>query len=257
MKLEGKVALITGAGSGIGKAIALLFAHEGADIAVNDIDLASAEATAAEVKTLGRRAAAVMADVSNEPDVRDMVSAVLKDLGAINILVNNAGISGAGPTVDTDMADWDREVDVLLRGPFLCSREAGRWMIGHGGGKIVNIASVVGMIGFAESLPYGAAKAGLINLTRGLATEWGRFSISVNCIAPGFVRTPLKVKGKGMSQAEAARLMARVPFGRAGEPEEIARAALFLASDDASYITGVTLPVDGGFIAYGHAPDNQ
>jgi 3-oxoacyl-[acyl-carrier protein] reductase len=250
MKLEGKVALVTGAGSGIGEAIALLFAREGADIAANDIDLPSADKTATAAKKMGRRAIAVQADVAEAGEVDAMVDRVIKELGGVHILVNNAGIGGGGPVLEESLETWDRVVNVSLRGAYLCSRGAGRWMASHNTGNIVNIASIAGMKGSVNMSGYAVAKAGVINLTRALAMEWARYNIHVNCIAPGIINTPL-TRRTIAHQYTPERLRERVPLGRMGESEEVARVALFLASDDASYITGVTIPVDGGILFKG------
>lgn len=249
MKLERKVALITGAGSGIGQAIALLFASEGADIAVNDVDLPSAQATAARVERVGRRAIVAQADVSNPGEVGAMVSKVISELGGVHILVNNAGIPEHGPLIEEQTVErWDRVVAVILRGTYLCTRRVGQWMAANGGGKIVNIASVAGVVGAPTMAGYGAAKAGVINLTRSLAADWGKYRINVNCIAPGVIDTPL-TRRTIAAWYPPDEITRRIPLGRMGEAEEVAKAALFLASDDASYITGVTLPVDGGRLA--------
>lgn len=249
MKLEGKVALVTGAGSGIGQAIAVLFAREGADIAVNDIDAISAQATAARIERLERKAIVVPADVADAGQVGAMVSRTIEELGGAHILVNNAGIPAHGPMIEEQTAErWDRVVAVILRGTYLCSRRVGTWMASHGGGKIVNISSVAGMISSPSLASYGAAKAGVINLTRSLAADWGKYRINVNAIAPGVIDTPL-TRRTIAAWSTPDEINRRIPLGRMGEAEDVARAALFLVSDDASYITGVTLPVDGGRMA--------
>ena len=251
MKLEGKVALVTGAGSGIGQAIALLFAREGADIAVNDIELSSAEETADAVKKIGRRAIAVKADVAESDEVDAMVDRVISELGGVHILVNNAGIAVHGPLLEEQTPEnWDRVVSVILRGTYLCSRRAGQWMVSHKTGKIINIASLAGILGSANLTGYGAGKAGVINLTRALAVDWGKHNINVNCVAPGVTNTPLTERALA-HWFNLEQITERIPLGRMGEPEDIAQAALFLASDDARHITGVTLPVDGGRLAGG------
>ncbi len=252
MKLEGKVALITGAGAGIGEAIALLFAEEGADIAVNDIDLPSAEKTAAAVKKTGRRAIAVKADVANEDEVDAMVERVIAEMGGVDILVNNAGIGDVhGPLLEVQTPEkWDWVVGVILRGTYLCSRRVGRWMAEQKSGKIVNISSVAGTKGVPTMDSYGAAKAGVINLTQSLAVDWGRYNINVNSIAPGLIDTPLTQRTV-LTWASPEQITERNPLGRMGEAVEIAQAALFLVSDEAAYITGVILPVDGGMSARG------
>jgi len=250
MKLDGKVALVTGAGSGLGEAIALLFAREGADIAVNDIDLKSAEKTAAEITKMGRRAIAIKADVTAVAEVNAMVERVISELGGIDILVNNAGIGGGGPVLEESLETWDRVVSVHLRGAYLCSRGAGRWMSSHKTGTIVNMASIAGMKGSVNMNAYSSAKGGVIILTRALAMEWAKYNIRVNCIAPGIINTP-------MTQHTAAvwctpeRLKEMVPLGRMGESEEVAKLALFLASSDSSYITAITIPIDGGMLYRG------
>ncbi|MBN1191203.1 MAG: SDR family oxidoreductase [Dehalococcoidales bacterium] len=252
MKLEGKVALITGAGSGIGEGCALVFAKEGADIAVNDIDLAAAEKTAAAVRNLGRRAVALKADVANAAEVEAMVDRAIKELGGIHILINNAGSTLGGPILEEKLEDWDRMINIVLRGTYLCTRFAGRWMVANKTGKIVNISSIQGLLGSARMSSYVSAKAGVMALTRSTAAEWAQYGINVNCIAPGIVDTPMTQRtiAKFMTPE---RLAAHVPLNRMGKPEDMAKTALFLCSDDASFITGVTIPVDGGTInAGGH-----
>jgi 3-oxoacyl-[acyl-carrier protein] reductase len=244
MKLENKVALITGAGSGIGKATAILFATEGAMVAVNDINLANAEITAALITKMGKKAIAIKADVAEETEVIAMRERVIRDLGGVDILVNNAGIGGAGAVLDSSTATWDRIQAVILRGTFLCSREAARWMTQHHHGKIINISSIGALRARVNMSAYASAKAGIITLTRSLALEWAPYNINVNCIIPGGIKTP-------MTRAHVATLTPEIiheliPLGRMGEPEDIARAALFLVSDDSSFITGAALPVDGG-----------
>jgi 3-oxoacyl-[acyl-carrier protein] reductase len=239
--------MITGAGSGIGQAIALLFAEEGADVAVNDIDLPSAEKTAEKVRRLGRRALAVEADVANERQVESMTDKVIRQLGGVDILVNSAGFAGGGPVLETDGDTWDRVVNVMLRGTYLCSRSAGRWMVAHNGGKIVNISSAAGVRGSPNMSAYAAAKAGVINFTGVLALEWAKSNIRVNCIAPGLINTPMTQRTVAQ-RFTAEHFKQTIPLGRMAEPGEVAMAALFLASEDSSYITGVTLPVDGGIL---------
>jgi 3-oxoacyl-[acyl-carrier protein] reductase len=250
MKLEGKVALITGAGSGLGEAIALRFAQEGADIAVNDIDLTSAEKTAVAIKKMGRRALAIKADVTAVAEVNAMVDHVINQLGGVHILVNNAGIGGGGPVLEESLETWDRVLSVHLRGAYLCSRAAGQWMASQKTGTIVNMSSIAGMKGSVNMNAYSSAKGGVISLTRALAMEWAKYNIRVNCIAPGIINTP-------MTQHTAAvwctpeRIKEMVPLGRIGESEEVANLALFLASSDSSYITAITIPIDGGMLYKG------
>lgn len=244
MKLEGKVALITGAGSGIGQATALLLAREGADIAVNDINLSSAERTTDTIRQMGRKAIALKADVAEENEVSAMVERAIKELGGINILVNNAGIGGTAPVLELSVETWDRVMAVILRGTYLCSKQVGRWMTSQNSGKIVNISSLAALRFRLNMSAYASAKAGIVNFTRALALEWAPYHINVNCIIPGGINTP-------MTRARLATFTAQqikefIPLGRVGEPEDIANAALFLVSDEASFITGAALPVDGG-----------
>jgi NAD(P)-dependent dehydrogenase (short-subunit alcohol dehydrogenase family) len=244
MKLEGKVALITGAGSGIGKAMALLFAKEGASVAVNDINLSSAEKTTEDIRKMGKKAITVPADVAEENEVVAMVDRAIKELGGINILVNNAGIGGVGPVLESTVEKWDRVNAVILRGTYLCSREAGRWMVSQNAGKIVNIASIAALRFRVNMTSYASAKAGVVNFTRALALEWAPYHINVNCIIPGGIRTPMTQARTSTFNPEVIKEL--IPLGRMGEPEDIADAALFLVSNDARWITGVALPVDGG-----------
>jgi 3-oxoacyl-[acyl-carrier protein] reductase len=244
MKLKGKVALVTGAGSGIGQATAMLFAREGADVAVNDINLSSAEQTASAILQMGRKAIAVKADVANESEVVSMVERVIKELGGIHILVNNAGIGGGGPVLDSSVDSWDRVNAVILRGTYLCSRQAGRWMVNQNSGKILNISSIAALRFRANMSAYASAKAGIINFTRALALEWAPHNINVNCIIPGGIKTPMTQKL--LATFTPQTIKDQIPLGRIGEPEDIAKAALFLVSDDSSFITGAALPVDGG-----------
>jgi 3-oxoacyl-[acyl-carrier protein] reductase len=244
MKLEGKVALITGAGQGIGQGIANLFAKEGAYVAVNDINPSSAEKTADAIRQAGGKAMAVQADVAEEKEVVAMVDRIIHDLGGIHILVNNAGIVKFEPTIESSVENWDRVMAVCLRGTYLCSREAGRWMASHNTGKIVNISSLAAIKFRVKMAGYASAKAGVVNLTRALALEWAPYHINVNCILPGGIRTPATEPYSSSISPEIIK--EQIPLGRMGEPDDIAKAALFLVSDDASFITGVAIPVDGG-----------
>ena len=252
MKLSGKVALVTGSGSGIGRAIALLFAKEGASVATNARHLETAEKTAEEIRQLGGRAIAIRADVGDADDVDMMVDRVVKELGGIHILVNCAGVPGENvPTEVSSVEHWDNVVRIMLRGTYLCSRRAGQWMISHRTGKILNISSIVGLVGFPTRASYGPAKAGINNLTQVLAIEWAKYGINVNCIAPGYIVTPLDEEYIKSGKLNLPLIEKRIPMGFRAKPDDIAKASLFLVSDDARYITGVTLPVDGGWLAYG------
>lgn len=245
MKLEGKVALITGAGSGIGEAISLMFAGEGADIAVNDIDQAAAEKTSGEVRKLGRQAITIKVDVSDAAAVKSMVARTIEELGGIHILVNSAGFSSGGTVLDEEIENWDKNINTMLRGPYLCAKYAGQWMAEHKTGKVINISSIAAVGGIPGMGAYIVAKSGLNALTRVLAMEWSSLGINVNCISPGIIDTPM-TQNTIAKRFTPERLAGTVPLGRMGTSEDIARAALFLASDDSSYITGTNIPLDGG-----------
>lgn len=246
MKLKDKIALVTGAGSGIGKATALILAENGADIAVNDVNLATAEATTDEIRQLGRNAVTVKADVADPEAVDSMFDKIIGEMGGIHILVNNAGIPVHGSLIEEQTVEnWDRVTGIILRGTYLCSRRAGMWMTQNQYGRIVNIASIGGIRSTPDSASYGAGKAGVINLTETLAVEWGSYNVNVNCIAPGLIDTPLTQRTFAKSPAFNS-MIDKIPKGRMGSAEEVARAVLFLVSEDSEYITGVTLRVDGG-----------
>ncbi len=256
MRFGDRVALVTGAGSGIGRAIALALAQEGADVVVNDAVGDRADATAAEIRSSGRRSQPAPGDVASEDAVREIVRKAVATFGRIDLLVNNAGIPDQFvPTTEQESDRWQRVVDVHLRGAFLCSRESGRHMIERRSGRIVNVASVVGMGGAPARNAYGPAKAGLIMLTKTLAVEWARHGIRVNSVSPGYVLTPLVEKGIAAGVVDDRVLVRRTPMGRLARPAEIADAALFLLSDAASYVTGANLPVDGGWTAFGSYGD--
>ena len=269
LSLEGKVALVTGAKGGIGRAIALAFAEAGADVAICDyvIDDGELGAVAKEIQRFGRRSLAVQTDVSQKAEVDNLVQRVEKELGPIDILVNNAGISGLGTVAATQEEAWDRVIDINLKGCYLCSQAVGKGMIERKKGSIISIASVEGLVGgvTARALmasaqapqpaitvpsprPYNISKAGVIMLTRVLARQLGSYGIRVNAIAPGGIRT--EMTRFFWTQPELLkRFESQVPMGRIAEPEEMASVALFLASDAASYVTGHTIVADGGLLA--------
>jgi NAD(P)-dependent dehydrogenase (short-subunit alcohol dehydrogenase family) len=249
MNFESKVAVVTGARRGIGRAIAVALASAGAAVVVSDIDLPDAEKVAEEIRALGRRSLALKANVSIKSDVQRMMDITVEKFGAINILVNNAGTYVAAPILEQDEESWDRVIDVDLKGVFLCTQAAAKYMIKQGGGKIVNIASFNGMQHGVtiRSAPYSSAKGGVIAFTANAALQLAKYKINVNAVCPGSVLTPMS-EGLVSNPEWMASLLKVIPWGRIGQPEDIAKAVLFLASADAEYITGVLLPVDGGLM---------
>jgi len=258
LRLSNRIALVTGGGSGIGEAISRLFAAEGAAIAVTDLIPERAERVAAAIRESGGKAAAYQIDVADATSVSNAVNQAAGELGTIDILVNNAAISVGDDILTIEPDVWDFNLGVVLRGPYLCSRAVLPGMLAQRRGAIVNISSVNGLTGLGEEA-YGAAKAGLINLTQNMAVKYGASGVRANAIAPGTIRTPIWNDTLAKAPNVFENLAKFYPMQRVGEPEEVARAALFLASDDASFITGVTLPVDGGLMAgqYGMSEAQQ
>ncbi len=248
--MAGKVALITGGRTGLGKAFALAFAEAGADVAICSRTDKDGELTAVaeEIKQLGRHSLAIKADVSRKVDVDNMVGKVMDEFGDIDILINNAGINIFKAFLDTDEDTWDQVIDIDLKGCFLCSQAAARIMVERKKGNIINISSMAGLKARSPRAAYCVAKAGVIMLTRVLALELGSYNIRVNAIAPGAVRTPFSEPF--FSNPEAVKeALANTPLRRLGETSDIIGAALFLASDAASWITGHTIAIDGGYLA--------
>ncbi len=248
MRLKEKVAIITGGGSGIGEVTARLFASEGAAVMVADINGPAGAAAAESINTEGGRATWAETDVTAGSSVEAMVRATLSTFGRLDILFNNAGIEGYGTVIETDEASWDRIFAVHVRGAYLCSKYALPAMIDSGrGGVVINVSSVAGLVGVQNMAAYSAAKGAIISLTREMAADFAPYGIRVNCIAPGTTMTPL---GKRLIENDTperlAQRLSRYPLGRFGQPEEIARSILFLASDDSSYATGMCLVMDGG-----------
>lgn len=247
MRLKDKTALVTGAGSGIGKAIALAYAREGARVMCADRNAATAEQTANDITSAGGVAASVAADVGVAADCQLQVDRTVAAFGRIDILVNNAGVAFHRLFLDTSLADWDRLLRVNLTGQFLTAQAAARLMVQQGSGRIVNMGSISGQRGGTGRSAYGTAKAGLMQLTRVMAVELAPLGIAVNAIAPGPIRTPITNHGPEQTKA----YLDRIPAGDYGRAEHIAAAAVFLASDDCQFIHGETLNVDGGFGAAG------
>ena len=243
MLLAHQVALITGGARGIGKEIAALFAREGADLALFDVNAQVLEQTAAELRALGRRVEGLVVDVTNASAVDEAVSKVLDKLSKIDILVNNAGITHDGLVVRMEESQWDRVLDINLKGTFLCTRAVAKAMLKARRGRIVSIASIVGLIGNPGQANYAASKAGVIGMTKSVAKELATRGITCNAIAPGFIKTEMTDR---LADEAKQRLRALIPMGTLGEPSDVAQAALFLVSDAARYITGHVLVVDGG-----------
>ena len=242
--LTGKAALITGGGKGLGRTIAAALARAGADVAITSRTQADLDAVAGELQQHGRQVLSVRADVTNEESIRALVQEVVGQFGRIDILVNNAGVEGAGAIVDMDAERWDHVLDVNLRAPMLCCKHVGPHMIRRRQGKVINVASVMASRVARYLGAYAASKAGVVQLTRTLALEWIRHNIQVNALCPGYFLTSMNEE---FFASETGRnLMAKLPLGRLGEAHEIEGAAVFLASDATSYITGATLYVDGG-----------
>ena len=262
MRLEDKVALVTGGASGIGRASALVFAREGASVVVSDVNLAGSEETVQEIKAGGGHAIAIAGDVSDTSDAKRMVESTVEAYGSIDVVLNSAGVISdtaiLGDAVPEDRFErtaalYDRVLEVNLRGTYLICWLAIQQMRENGGGSIINISSINGVVGAPIGLgsgfdPYVPSKGGVVQLTKNLAIQYGRDSIRVNCICPGHVRTNL-IRSITDNPQITERLEERYPLGRFAEPEEIANAALFLASDESSFVTGAPMLVDGGYTA--------
>lgn len=245
MKLEGRVAIVTGAGRGMGAAIARRLAADGAAVVVSDIDLANAEGVAEELRAAGGKAIAVRTDVSKEQEADDLIARTVEAFGTVDILVNNAGISANKLFAETTLADMERIIGVNLIGAFLCARAAVRVMQPRRHGRIINIASLSGQRGGVGRTAYGVSKAGLEMMTRVMSVELAAFGINTNNVAPGAIATQMAVEQHDQATRDAYHYL--IPQRRYGTPEEIADAVAFLASDEARHICGITLNVDGGF----------
>jgi 3-oxoacyl-[acyl-carrier protein] reductase len=243
--LENQIAVVTGAGRGIGRAIALKLAASGADIVAVDLKTEFVQEMVAEVQKLGRRAWAVAANVSEAVSIEAAAAQILKEPGRLDILVNNAGITKDGLLMRMSEADWDAVLDINLKGAFLFTREVCRALLKQRSGRIVNIASVIGLIGNAGQCNYAASKAGVIGLTKSCAREFASRGVTVNAIAPGFIQTAMTDK---LSQEQKDAITKQIPLASLGQPEDVADAVLFFASPAARYVTGQVLAVDGGMV---------
>jgi 3-oxoacyl-[acyl-carrier protein] reductase len=238
------VAIVTGAGRGIGRAIALRLAQDGADVVVAEVDMQAAQGVVEEIEGLGRRGMAIRADVSNKQEVQAMVRRVLDAWGRVDVLVNNAGILGPTcPVVEIEEEGWDRTLDVHLKGTFLCSQAVVPHMVEQGWGRIVSMSSVAGKEGNPNLAPYSVAKAGIICFTKSLGKEVATTGVTVNCISPTVIETDLI---KGVTQEYLDSLLAKIPMRRTGKTEEVAALVSFLASDEAAFTTGQCYDLSGG-----------
>ncbi|MFA4888452.1 MAG: 3-oxoacyl-[acyl-carrier-protein] reductase [Candidatus Omnitrophota bacterium] len=245
MRLKDKVALVTGGARGIGRDIALLFAKEGADVVVGDINLPEAEITCLEIEALGRKTLALQLDVTSFVKTTEVINKILDKFTKIDILVNNAGITKDGLLLRMSEEDWDAVIAVNLKGAFNCTKAASKVMIKQRSGKIVNIASIIGIIGNYGQANYSASKAGIIALTKTAAKELAARNINVNAVAPGFIQTDMTAK---LPEEVKQKMKQAIPLGKFGSPLDVASVCVFLASEDSSYITGQTIIVDGGMV---------
>ena len=245
MRLKDKVALITGGARGIGQAIALTFAREGADIVVADVNLEIAQKTALEIEALGRKALALEMDVTNYEKVEEGVNKILDKMGKVDILVNNAGITKDNLLLRMSQADWDAVINVNLKGTFNCIKAVSRPMIKQRSGRIISIASIIGLIGNPGQANYAASKAGIIALTKTVAKELASRNVNANAVAPGFIQTEMTAR---LPEDIKKKMLEAIPLAKLGTPQDVANTCLFLASEESSYITGQVITIDGGMV---------
>lgn len=244
INLKEKVAIVTGAARGIGQAIAVELARYGANVVVSDI--LPGQTTVNKIKALKRKAIYFKTDVSNKQEIEKLIAETIKKFKKIDILVNNAGVFHPSPSENLSEEHWNKTIDINLRGYFLCAQAAGKHMLKKGKGAIINVASVAGLEGYAGAAAYCASKGGIVNLTNSLAAEWGPKGIRVNSICPGIIETPM-TQGMLKDPKTKQGMMGKIPLKRTGKPIDIAGAAVFLASDAASYIAGTEIIIDGGW----------
>jgi len=245
MRLKDKVALITGGARGIGQAIAMTFAREGADIVVADVNLEIAQKTALEIEVLGPKALALEMDVTNYDLVEAGINKILDKMGKVDILVNNAGITKDNLVLRMSQAEWDAVINVNLKGTFNCIKAVSRPMVKQRSGRIISIASIIGLMGNPGQANYAASKAGIIALTKTIAKELASRNINANAVAPGFIQTEMTAK---LSEEIKKKMLEAIPLAKLGTPQDVANLCLFLASDESSYITGQTITIDGGMV---------
>jgi len=245
MRLKDKVALVTGSAQGIGREIALVFAREGADVIISDINLEKAAKVSAEIEALGRKSLGLELDVTRYAKVEEAVNKILDKFGKVDILVNNAGITKDGLLLRMSEADWDAVINVNLKGTFNCTKAVSKLMIKQHSGRIINIASIIGIIGNPGQANYSASKAGIIALTKTTAKELASRNINVNAVAPGYIQTEMTAK---LPEDLKQKMLALIPLNKLGSSADVASVCLFLASEESGYITGQTIVVDGGMV---------
>ena len=245
MRLKDKVALITGGARGIGQAIAMTFAREGADIVIADVNLEIAQKTALEIEGLGRKALALEMDVTSYEKVEEGLNKILDKMGKVDILVNNAGITKDNLLLRMSPADWDAVINVNLRGTFNCIKAVSRPMVKQRSGRIISIASIIGLMGNPGQANYAASKAGIIALTKTVAKELASRNINATAVAPGFIQTEMTAK---LPEDIKKKMLEAIPLAKLGTPQDVANVCLFLASDESSYITGQVITIDGGMV---------